>query len=151
MIVGYSVCPPVEAAPMTNRWWMRRAPRTKALRWLAATCFAFAIVACSAAPPMGTPVVAEPPVPTIVRVIVRFKPAVPDPLDPAFLTRLATQTRVMRIDPIRPMSGDAYVLQMACVDPQAAPTADPCTTALARLREADAVLYVDVDRREKHQ
>jgi hypothetical protein len=126
---------------------MRRAPEAQALRRLAATFVAFAIAACSAAAPVETAVVPEP----AVRVIVRFKGPVPDPLDPAFLTRLAAQTRVTRIDPIRPMSGDAYVLQMACVDPQAAPTADPCTTALARLREADAVLYVDVDSREKHQ
>ena len=126
---------------------MRRAPEAQALRWPAATFIAFAIAACSAAPPMVAPVATEP----TVRLIVRFKPAVLDPLDPAFLTRLASQVRVTRIDAVRPMSGDAYVLQMACTDPQAAPTGDPCATALARLRAADAVQYVDVDRRDKHQ
>ena len=126
---------------------MRRAPEAQALRGpaalVAASFVALAIAACSAAPP----VVAEP----TVRIIVRFKPAVLDPLDPAFLARLATQTRVMRIDPIRPMSGDAYVMLVACVDPRAAPVDDPCPPALTRLRAAESVLGVDVDRREKHQ
>ena len=126
---------------------MHPAPDAQALRAPAAAFIAFAIVACSAAPPAVPQAVAEP----TVRIIVRFKPAVLDPLDPAFLTRLATQARVTRIDPIRPMSGDAYVLQMACVDPLSTAVDDPCATAVTRLRAADAVQYVDVDRRDKHQ
>lgn len=102
------------------------------------------VAACSSA----SPAVSEP----TVRVIARFKPGVPDPLDPAFLARLADLNGVTRIDPIRPMSGNAYVLQVACVDPKASrPVDDPCAAALTRLGHSDAILGIEVDRREKLQ
>lgn len=134
---------------MPSRSSKHRAPEMHAAGFpintiLTSILIATGVAACSPALP-STP---EP----TVRVIVRFKPGVPDPLDPAFLTRLADLSRVTHIDPIRPMSGNAYVLQVTCVDPQAAqPAVDPCASAVARLSRSDAVLGIEVDRREKLQ
>ena len=135
---------------MTNRWskdctTQAHAPRLPPTSLL--ILMATVAAACAPVPPLPS----TPPEPT-VRVIARFGPAVLDPLDPAFLTRLAERSHVTRIDPIRPMSGGAYVLQVACSDPQSAKaTADPCASAVARLSRSDAVLGIEVDRREKHQ
>ena len=125
VVKGHSRCPPTATILMT-------------------ILMASAVGACAADAPGTAP---EP----AVRVIVRFKPIVADPLDPDFLARLANTVRVKRIDAIRPMSGDAYVLQVACTDPQGSRADDPCASALARLGAADAVLSVEVDRRERHQ
>lgn len=134
---------------MTSRWLKRltgagkTAGSTTITPWTT-PLVAIAVAGCASAAPPAAPE-------STVRVIARFKADVPDPLDPAFLTRLADRSRVARIDPVRPMSGDAYVLQVACADPRAAQSVvDPCTAAIARLSRSDAVLGIEIDRREKH-
>lgn len=83
------------------------------------------------------------------RVIIRFVAGTEDPQGAAFLARLAAQARVTGIDAIRPMSGDAFVMQVACVDPRDPLAVDPCTAALARLGRVEGVVGVEIDRRER--
>ncbi len=83
------------------------------------------------------------------RVIVRFKATVTDPTDRVFLASLATRANVARIGLIRPMSGDAYVMEVACTDLHDGRAGDPCAAAIARLGATDAVAFVEADRREK--
>lgn len=134
---------------MTSRWSMCRRTRVQAADAFPGAIVAMVLVATGLAG--CAPVAPVAPEPT-VRVIVRFSPEVVDPLDPAFLTRLADLSQVARIDAIRPMSGAAYVLQLACTDPRAsAQVADPCASAIARVGRSKVVLGIEVDRREKHQ
>lgn len=81
------------------------------------------------------------------RVIVRFAPEVVDAGDPAFLSTLAASARVGRIELIRPMSGDSYVMRIVCDGP-AHPGADACEAAMARIRAAGPVLMIEPDGRE---
>ena len=88
------------------------------------------------------------------RVIVRFRPGSPEPGDAAFRARLASSAHVTRLDLVRPMSGDAYVMKVACADPDAATTwnaSDACATAIKRLGATEWVMSVENDGREKHQ
>lgn len=85
------------------------------------------------------------------RVIVRFKPGTPDPADPAFREALARSAQVGRIDFVRPMSGDAYVLQVGCPDRDSGGGNDPCAAAMERLGRTGAVLSIEADRRERIQ
>ncbi len=100
---------------------------------------------CAAAPP--------PPGPE-ARVIVRFRPGSPDPSDAAFRARLASSAHVSRVDLLRSMSGDAFVMIVGCADPNA-PTAstasDACASALERLAATEWVTSIENDGREKHQ
>lgn len=136
---------------MTSRWSMCQRTRLRAGSSSApiVTTILVATGLCACAP-ATTPTPARPE-PT-VRVIARFAPDVVDPLDPAFLARLAGFAHVTRIDPIRAMSGAAYVLQVGCGDPGSPQeAADPCASAVARLKGSTAVLGVEVDRRERLQ
>ena len=88
---------------------------------------------------------------TLVRVIVRFRDARTDPSDRAFLERLAAAAEVTRIELVRPMSGGAYVMNVACtVTDPTAPT-DPCSAAVARVGAIGIVLGIEVDGRVRHQ
>lgn len=84
------------------------------------------------------------------RVIVRFRSATVDPADAAFRARWAADVGVPWIDVIRPMSGGAYVVRVACLPPGGSP-ADRCAAAVDRLRRSDAVADVEIDARETHQ
>ena len=88
------------------------------------------------------------------RVIVRFRPGSPEPADAAFRARLAASAHVTRVDLLHPMSGDAYVMTVACANPDAATTSngsDACATAIKRLGATEWVLSIENDGREKHQ
>ncbi len=100
-------------------------------------------LACTACAAPVEPVTAE------ARVIVRLKAGTPDPADPVFREALARTAGVERIDFIRPMSGDAYVLQVGCPDVDPGRRNDPCAAALDRLGKTDAVLSIEADRRER--
>ena len=91
------------------------------------------------------------PIAVDARVIVRFRPGVADASDPAFLDALAKSARVARIELIRPMSGDAYVMRIVCGDvptPPARDACDACDAAIARVRAAAPILTIEPDRRE---
>ena len=88
------------------------------------------------------------------RVIVRFRAGSPDPSDAAFRARLASRAHVSRVDLLRPMSGGAYVMTVACANPDETtiPSAsDPCASALDRLAATEWVTSIETDGREKHQ
>lgn len=102
--------------------------------------FVSSVAACGAATPTA-------PLSTL-RVIVRFGPQIPDPRQPAVLARLAALAHVAAIESVRPMSGDAFVMRIACIDPRDPQAADPCPSALARLGRVEGVVGVEVDRRE---
>lgn len=91
---------------------------------------------------------ATPIAPNTARVIVRFAPDVADPVDPAFLSALAASARVARIELIRPMSGDSYVMLIACDDPAQRSTIEPCNAAIARVGAVASVLMIEPDGRE---
>ena len=59
---------------------------------------------------------------------------------------LAARADVQRITLIRPMSGDAYVVEVACGD---AGDGDPCGAAIARLAAVESVRFAEADRRER--
>ena len=110
-----------------------------------ATILTTAALACAAcAAPVGSAT-------ADARVIVRFRPGTPDPADRAFREALARSAQVGRIDFVRPMSGDAYVLQVGCPQIDGSRAADPCAAALDRLRKTDEVLSIEADRRERIQ
>lgn len=88
------------------------------------------------------------------RVIVRFRPGSPDPSDAAFRARLASSAHVARIDLLHAMSGDAYVMTVACADPTSTTmlnSSDTCAAAIKRLGATAGVASVENDGREKHQ
>ncbi len=86
------------------------------------------------------------------RVIVRFRPGSPDPSDAAFRARLASSAQVSRVDLLRAMSGDAYVMRVACADPHSAATSNPanaCASAIARLGASEWVMSIENDGHER--
>ena len=99
------------------------------------------LVACAAPP--------APAVEPTARVIVRFRPGVADPTNPAFLAGLAARANVTRIETIRPMSGESFVMQVACADPRTTPAPDACDAALVRLGAVDAILFIERDRKDR--
>ena len=84
------------------------------------------------------------------RVIVRFRSDVVDAADPAFLEALARAAHVERIESIRPMSGDAYVMRIGCHDPRrpAGASDASCDAAIARVAAVESVLMIEPDGRE---
>ncbi len=113
---------------------------TSACVALAALASASSLLACAG--PAGSDAAGTPP--RDVRVIVRFKPGAGDPSDAGFRARLAEGARVGRIELIRPMSGDAWVMRIACDDA-------PCDEALRRVAASPSVDTIERDGRERHQ
>ncbi len=134
---GFDPLPALPTQPLPERRSRRCAQSGGAL------LIALAGIAGCAVANSATPMTAN-----SARVIVRFAPDVVDPADPAFLARLAASARVGRIDLIRPMSGDSYVMRIACDDSPQRPVAGACEAAIARVRAAASVLMIEPDGRE---
>ena len=113
--------------------------------WRRVALLPAAVVAACAAPTVPPQVASD------VRVIIAFAPDVVDPADPDFLARLASAARVARIAFVRQMSGDAYVVTVACTVAPVIATGDPCKDAIARVGASSSVRTVEVDGRVRHQ
>ena len=108
------------------------------------TMLTIAVGACAADAPPAQIRTTE----ATARVIVRFRAGVPEPASAASLSSLAARAGVPRITLIRQMSGDAYVMEVAC---GASSGSDPCPAAIARIGAVETVQFVEVDRRERIQ